>query len=59
MNNALFYCFPALSIALSVSAADQQPELAATIQIPVLETRGDFYKTHGANAPLIYDSTIC
>ena len=31
---------------------------AATIQIPVLDTKGDVYKTEGANDPLIYDSTI-
>jgi len=30
----------------------------ATIQIPVLDTKGDVYKTEGANDPLIYDSTI-
>ena len=29
-----------------------------TIQIPVLDTRGDVYKTEGPNDPLIYDSTI-
>ncbi|MDP7108211.1 MAG: hypothetical protein QGH41_14105, partial [Roseibacillus sp.] len=58
MNNTLFSSFLALSMALSVSAADQQLELAATIQIPVLDTRGDVYKTEGANDPLIYDSTI-
>jgi len=58
MNNTLFSCFLALSMALSVSAAGQQLGLAATIQIPVLDTRGDVYKTEGANDPLIYDSTI-
>jgi hypothetical protein len=31
---------------------------AATIQIPVLDTKGDVYKTEGANDTLIYDSTI-
>ena len=30
----------------------------ATMQIPVLDTKGDVYKTEGANDPLIYDSTI-
>ena len=27
-------------------------------KIPVLDTKGDVYKTEGANDPLIYDSTI-
>ena len=31
---------------------------AATIQIPVLDTKGDVYTTEGANDPLSYDSTI-
>ena len=31
---------------------------STTTQIPVLNTKGDVYKTEGANDPLIYDSTI-
>jgi M6 family metalloprotease-like protein len=43
-----------LLLALSVLASCQAP----TVAIPVLDTKGDVYKTEGANDPLIYDSTV-
>ncbi|MFP6837232.1 MAG: hypothetical protein VB948_14135, partial [Pseudomonadales bacterium] len=43
-----------LLLAISVLASCQAP----TVAIPVLDTKGDVYKTEGANDPLIYDSTI-
>ena len=30
----------------------------AAMQIPVLDTKGDVYKTEGANDPLIYDLSL-
>ena len=49
----LFLIFAAVQLILFLTLY----QLGA-IQIPVLETKGDVYKTEGANDPLIYDSTI-
>ncbi|MDX1564465.1 MAG: hypothetical protein R3236_03615, partial [Phycisphaeraceae bacterium] len=46
--------FPLITLALSVLAACQAP----TVAIPVLDTKGDVYKTEGPNDPLIYDPAV-
>jgi M6 family metalloprotease-like protein len=44
--------------ALAISASGILPCQAETVAIPELDSKGDVYKTEGANDPLIYDSTV-
>ena len=54
--SATFTLLPTIAAeTLDKSASDDQ---ASTVPIPTLDTKGDVYKTEGANDPLIYDSTV-